>query len=173
MILTINNDCFLKLHSTNWSFRERQCVCCEIGSETLAIIQKKFMLHRVITKQHMHIVKNTVSLVDTVGVCKFHKKTNKQLYIWYYLVGCSNITNSTDILQNSTFHCYCWEKLKSNITIHFSDTLLSKFMINGSWTITVMFQVKGKVPVLNKLSTMPWRLMWEWIYRSTFPWPWH
>jgi hypothetical protein len=31
---------------------------------------------------------------------------------------------------------------------------------------------KGKVaPVLSKLSTMPWRRMGEWMYRSTYSWP--
>jgi hypothetical protein len=29
------------------------------------------------------------------------------------------------------------------------------------------------VPVLNKLSTTPWRRMGEWMYRSTFSWPRH
>jgi hypothetical protein len=33
---------------------------------------------------------------------------------------------------------------------------------------------KGKVvPVLNILSTMPWRRMREWMYRPTFSWPRH
>jgi hypothetical protein len=34
--------------------------------------------------------------------------------------------------------------------------------------------VKGKVvPVLNEISTTPWRRLGEWMYRSTFSWPRH
>jgi hypothetical protein len=29
------------------------------------------------------------------------------------------------------------------------------------------------VPVLNELSTTPWRRIGEWMYRSTFSWPRH
>jgi hypothetical protein len=32
---------------------------------------------------------------------------------------------------------------------------------------------KKVVPALNELSTMPWRRMWKWMYRSTFSWPRH
>jgi hypothetical protein len=38
------------------------------------------------------------------------------------------------------------------------------------------FKYKGKfkvVPVLNQLNTMPWRRVWEWMYRSMFSWPRH
>jgi hypothetical protein len=43
---------------------------------------------------------------------------------------------------------------------------------SGTWKLIPT--VRGKViPVLSELSTTPWRHMGEWMYRSTFSWPWH
>jgi hypothetical protein len=52
----------------------------------------------------------------------------------------------------------------------FMDVSHRKEITHSQYHCTVKCKV---VPVLNELSTTPWRRMREWMYRSTFSWPWH
>jgi hypothetical protein len=62
----------------------------------------------------------------------------------------------------------CLPKYSHNFQVSDSDQFHSPLLWKtGHW-------LWGKVvPVLNYLSTTPWRRMGEWMYRSTFSWPEH
>jgi hypothetical protein len=66
---------------------------------------------------------------------------------------------------------------KSNIILNlwrkFTGHSVYRFMNSkGSDSIKLRWESKSKlIAVLNKLSTVAWRRMGQWIYRSTFSWP--
>jgi hypothetical protein len=108
--------------------------------------------------------------IDDVGAESFLKISGSEK-IWVTVM-------LTEFAESSNYH-HIWYQIKKLCLRH------GCVMIVGRWQhelkgdgLQVVWNVrpraKGKVvPVLTWLSTMPWRHVGEWMYRSTFSWPRH